>query len=200
MTHRRKSRTPRRRPRRRANIKHPVLRAVKRPRVRPYKRRHYTKLVYTARQLAALTPAQRAARDDALAVVALMRREGISLRQAARRLGVAPAIVRRYAGVALRRRRDGRVVAIPDRLLRRMQVLTADGKETINLRGSRAASIVGKHWAAVRKYLDEDDDSSLRDFTDVFPGGKRLATDPLVIDREARRSELDFEDIYDLSV
>ena len=163
------------------------------------RREQAAKYVSTARQFAALTSAEREARDEALEVVSLMRR-GLSFTQAARQVGVTPTTIRRYAGVVLRRTRNGQVVATrADRLLRRMQVLTSEGKQTINLRGSRSASIVAKHWSVIRKYLETGDERGLQAFTDVFPGGKRFATDPVVIDREARRGELDFEDIYDLT-
>jgi len=149
----------------------------------------------------ALSPAEREVRDEALEVVALMRRDGLSFKRATKQVGVAPAIVWRYVGAALRRKRNGRVVAKPaDRLYRRMRVLTAEGLQDVGLRGSRVASLVGAHWNAIKKYVETGDDSELNAFTDEFPGGKRLATDSLVIDREARRGELDFEDIYDLTV
>ena len=177
-----------------------LMAATARRSIRSRKRQRRATPIYTARQYATLSLAEREARDEALEVLALMRREGLSFRKAVRRVGTSGGTAWRYVGAELRRTRGGRIVATRgDRLFRRMRVLTTDGLQTIDLRGSRVASLVAKHISAAKHYLSTGDESGLGPFTDVFPGGKRLMTDPMAIEREARRGELDFEDIYDLS-
>jgi hypothetical protein len=61
---------------------------------------------------------------------------------------------------------------------------------------STRASLVGSHWAAVRRYLEDGDESALRPFRRRRAGGHRFETDPNVIDELARAGELRFEDIY----
>jgi hypothetical protein len=156
--------------------------------------------VRTAHQFLALRSSAREARDRALEALSRMRRDGLSLTRAAKQSGTTPATVWRYAGAVLARSRRGRIAANPtDRLYRRMRVLTAEGVKEVAIRGSHVASRIGAHWNAVRKYVDTGDESGLRAFADTFPAGMRLATDPVFIDQEARRGELDFEDIYALS-
>jgi len=150
---------------------------------------------------AALTEAQRFKRDQALEALALMRREGKSLSQAAREAGTTPAAVRRHVGSELKRER-GRYVAKPtDRLYRRMYLLDEDGKFAIDVYDSRAASMIGEYWAAMQRYLHTGDDRALRSFKrrTIRTGKKtyRFLIDTAVIDRLASFGELTFESIYE---
>ncbi len=164
------------------------------------RRRLSAKVVRTARQFDALSRSERVAYRRVLDALSLIRHDKLSLAKAALQAGTTPVVVMKYTRTALRRNRRGRIAAKPaDRLYRPMRVLTADGLQDVGIRGSRAASVIGEHWNATRKYLETGDESGLRAFSDTFPGGKRLATDPAFIDREARRGELDFEDIYHLT-
>jgi hypothetical protein len=147
-----------------------------------------------------LTPIQRASRDRALDALARMRSGGQSLTRAAREAGTTPAVVRKYVGSALRRTRDGGVTAkASDRLYRRMTAITPDGPALVEVRGSRAASLIGKHANAVRKFVETGDARDLHKFRGKTVGGRSLATDPEVLRRLARRGEVEFEDIYELT-
>src|SRR5579864_7752915 len=157
--------------------------------------------VYTEKRLAALRPSARQARDRALHALSLMRREKLSLAQAARRENTTPETVWKYAAPALLRTRGGRIGAKPaDRFLRHLPIATADGlKKDVRIRGSRTASLIGEYWNAVGVFRDTGEEEPLRKFTDFFPAGVRVLTDPTAIEALARRGELDFEDNYDLT-
>ncbi len=145
-----------------------------------------------------LTIPQRAAYDRALDALARMRSEGLSLPHAAKEAGTTPAVVRKYVSSALRTSR-GRVTAKPsDRLYRRMTVITPEGPTLVEVRGSRSASLIGKHANAVRKFVETGDVRDLRKFRGETVGGHTLATDPDTLQQLARRGEVDLEDIYDL--
>ncbi len=153
-----------------------------------------------ARQWAALRPAAKAARDRALEVLSLMRREGLSLARAATHAGTTPNTVWRYAGRALQRRPGRRIAATRgDRLYRRMRLLTAEGVVDVAVRGSRIASRVGEYWNAAQHYLATGDDKPLQPFRGKTVAGRPFETDVRVIELWATRGELDFENIYDLT-
>lgn len=106
------------------------------------------------------------ARERALAVVARMRRENLSLTAAAKIEGTHIRTVRRYAGTALQR--DGRSglfqVKPSDRIARRLNFPTPQGQIEIVVRSSRIASTIGEYLNAVRKYLNTGDTSALSRF------------------------------------
>jgi hypothetical protein len=150
--------------------------------------------------LAGLHRSEREARRAAFDALSLMRREGLSLRAAAERAGTTPAAVLRHAGPALERENGRYRAKRGDRLLRVMAVLGTGGvTHEVELRGSRQASLVGEHWAAVKHYLLTGDVSLLAAFDGVVVAGIALETDPEVIDEWERRGELEIDDIYDLT-
>lgn len=77
-----------------------------------------------------------------------------------------------------------------------IRVLTTGG--LIHLQGldDTEASEVGRHWNAVRAYLDFGDDRPLEEFDGVVVGGLELETDPDVIEWHAVRGDVSFESIY----
>jgi hypothetical protein len=129
-----------------------------------------------------------------------MRREPVSLGEAAARTGVAVDAVLRHAGPALVKER-GRFRARPaDRLLRVMAVFGVDGVvHMVEIRGSRAAGLVSRHWAAIYHYLLTGDDSELRALEGKRVAGITLQTDLDAIDEWLSRGELELEEIYDLT-
>ncbi len=80
-----------------------------------------------------------------------------------------------------------------------MIVITPDGVTTVEVSGSRARSLVGRHANAVRKFVETGDSTDLREFRGKSVGGRSLTTDPDILRRLARRGEVDFEDIYALT-
>jgi len=158
------------------------------------------RLVRNRGELARLHPEEREARRAALDALALMRREGVSLAQAAERAGTTQAAVLRHAGAALEREHGRYRPRRGDRLLRVMAVLGSDGLvHNVEVRGSRAASLVGEHWAAVGVYLETGDDSRLGALEGKRVAGIWLETDPDTLEWWAHTGELEIEDIYELT-
>lgn len=154
--------------------------------------------------VARLRPDEQQARRRALDAVAIMRKESLSLGQAARAAGTTTAAIKRHAGPALERDNRGRYGAkASDHLVRPMLVLTPDGLITLDVRDSRTASKIAAHHNAVKHYLDTGDDRALRAFRGRRGGvtvGKRFypfITDTSVLDRLADAGELAFDDLYD---
>ena len=91
-------------------------------------------------------------------------KEHVSLRRAARELGLDPRTVKRIGGSALRRNKSGRFAAkASDRLLRVLVVLTHGGKQEIAVRDSRQASLIAEHWNAADRYLSTGEASAVPD-------------------------------------
>jgi hypothetical protein len=126
--------------------------------------------------------------DSVAHAISKMRAERVSLRKASKEFGIDPGIVLQFGRTALRKRRNGKYVAKKtDRLLRILSVLTPKGRSEIAVRDSRQASLLGKYWAAVQKYLQTGDDSALREFQ-----GKRI------VDASRRRHSL-ITDLHQLN-
>ncbi len=106
------------------------------------------------------------ARERALAAVARMRREHLSLSGAAKAEGTNVRTVRRYAATALERvGRRGLFRAKPsDRIARSLNFPTPEGQIDIVVRSSRTASAIAEYLNAVRKYLNTGDTSALARF------------------------------------
>jgi hypothetical protein len=78
-----------------------------------------------------------------------------------------------------------------------MRVFTTRGVEMIGGLSDTDATIVGRHWNAVRRYLEYGDETDLSNFQGVTVAGRFLETDPDVIDWHALRGDVRFEAIYD---
>ena len=164
----------------------------------------------TRRQSRSHSPPRQRARVDregarlrALHAVAVMRREGRSLRAAASRAGVAPRTVLAKARQALRKR-EGRYSAVPlDELRRPMRVLTERGLVVLDVQSSRTASRLAKYWNAVDTYLRTGDRRALAPYAgrSLTAEGHRMSfvTDPRLLDRLANAGEVTFEDLYESS-
>jgi hypothetical protein len=126
-----------------------------------------------------------------------MRREGLSLYDAARRARTTARSVLEHAGGGLRREGRRWAARTTDDLIRPMAVLTAEGAIWVDVRGSRASTLIGRHGAAVRAYRDLGDDRPLRRLRGraLLIDGRRieLLTDLDVIDRLAEGGELHYE-------
>ncbi|MDP9366682.1 MAG: hypothetical protein M3Q03_00155 [Chloroflexota bacterium] len=158
--------------------------------------------VRTAGDVARLSPAEQAARRRALDALSRMRNDGLSLSHAAREAGTTVAAVQRHAGSALAKTARGRYRAKPsDRLVRSLPVPTRNGPITLEIRDSRAASLLGRYWSAVGRYLETGDDRALRRLRGKgITINKRfypLITDLDVLDQLADGRELSFANLYD---
>jgi hypothetical protein len=140
--------------------------------------------------------------DHIVQVPATMRSSKVSLRSASRELGVRPRQVLKLAGSAFRRLPNGRYVAKPtDRLLRILVIPTRKGLIEIAVRDSGEASLVGKYWNAVHRYLSTGDASKLHSFRKKRvkeASGKHilLLTDLDELGRQASAGALRFESVY----
>lgn len=128
----------------------------------------------------------------------MARREGISLDDAAFLSIITPQAVAFWAPDAVIRTGSTWVVKPADRIYRPMFVYSDGQRRSIEVRGSRVASDVGRYHSAVGHYLNTGDDSRIRAMTGVRVAGVELETDPDVIDDLARRGVFEFESIYRL--
>jgi hypothetical protein len=140
--------------------------------------------------------------QDSLEAVGLMRRDGLSLKAASRRVGTTPETVRRYAGDALERNHGRFHAKSVDRLARVMNMVATVPREPVPLliKRSDTASKIGRHHAALRRYLNTGDWSALKEFRGATlhaeKHGYMLLTDPAEINFRAKRGLLSFESIY----
>lgn len=90
-----------------------------------------------------------------LEVISRMRGDHASLPRAAREIGIRQETVVQLGGSALKRLPGGRYVAKPtDKLLRILLIPTKRGLREVAFNDSREASIVGKYWSAVERFLN----------------------------------------------
>lgn len=143
------------------------------------------------------------ARERALAAVARMRRELLSLSAAAKVEGTHIRTVRRYAATALERA-GGRGLfraKASDRIARRLNFPTPHGQIDIVVRSSRTASAIGEYLNGVRKYLNTGDTSGLarfhnKSFRTAEGLRQEFITDPAVLNRLADAGNLAIEGLY----
>lgn len=139
-------------------------------------------------------------------VISKMRSDRASLRKASREFELDPRVVSRLGKSALRKRKNGQYVAKrKDTLLRILAIPTADGVREIAVRDSRQATILGKYWAAIQKYLQTGEDSALKKIrrkriTDASGKKIPLVLDTAVLDQLGSAGVLSFESLYAKSV
>ncbi len=85
-----------------------------------------------------MAPRDREAREQALSTLALMRREKLSLKDAAKRTDVSPRTVLQYVRDGLRRSGGNYYAKPSDRISRSLNFLTDEGIISIDVRGSSA--------------------------------------------------------------
>jgi len=149
----------------------------------------------------ALRPRERETYLRSVNALSWMRDKSWSLSRTARELNVSPRSISKYAGSALRRDARGRYAPRPaDRFYRELNFMTPDGPVVVGVHGSRRASEVARHAAAVKRFGETGDWEGLRPFS-----GKRLVvgaqeleyvTDPDVLTRLLEAGTVSFEDLY----
>jgi hypothetical protein len=127
----------------------------------------------------------------------MARREGYSLRTAARMARTDSRTVLRHVGGAFRLVDDRYVPTEFDRIPREMNVLTVAGPVAGVVRDSRIASELAYHANAVGRYLATGDEEGLQPYRGrhVLIGRRRyeLAADPVLLDRLAAGGEITYE-------
>ena len=144
---------------------------------------------------------QAESRELALATLALMRRNHLPLKEAAKQRGTTPSTVLIYTRPALRRGRDGNYWATPyDHLRRTLNFLTPRGPVAVTVNDSRTATEIAMHMNAVRAYLNDGDASGLARFGGKFVFSGRVAhpyiVDTRVLDRLAEADEVAIDGLY----
>jgi hypothetical protein len=140
--------------------------------------------------------------DSVAHVISKMRTERLSLQKASKEFGIDPRVVLKLGRSAVRKQRNGKYVAKKtDRLLRILSVLTPEGRREIAVRNSRQATLLGRYWAAVQRYLQTGDDSALREFqrkkiTDASRKRHPLITDLDQLNTLGSAGVLSFESLY----
>src|SRR5437016_2016535 len=100
-------------------------------------------------------------RERALATLALMRRESLSLKTAADTVGIDPRTVLRYVGSALQLEPGGDYHPTPhDRIPRTLHFITPRGPVAVTVRDSRTASRIAEYMNAVRTCIHTGDPSA----------------------------------------
>jgi hypothetical protein len=148
------------------------------------------------------TEGQAQARQRALAALALMRRDHLSLAEACRLEHIKLSTFLRHAGSAVRQDKPGgryRATA-GDRFRRDLQIPTALGPTRVPVYGSKAASKLSKYANAINRYLRTGDTSQLRPFKGkaLKVGGQRieLITDPSTLSSLAQAGALRIDQLY----
>ena len=166
----------------------------------PSKRKHFT-APRTGEQFYALPERQQEQWVRVTQVISQMR-DGTSMRQASRELGVAPRIVTRYGASALKKSKSGHYMAKPkDSLLRVLLLPSPKGLIEVSVRKSEEATVIGTYWSAVEKLLVRGDSSALerihrKTVVDVSGKRVRLLFDLDELKRQASAGVLHFESIY----
>ena len=138
-------------------------------------------------------------RQRALDAIALMRREGLSLSDAAARAGTSPRVVVRHASAALDRRGGNYVVREFDDLPRRMSHLEVDGPRWVTVNGSREASRLAAYHNDVKRFISTGDERAVLRWQgssfEAEDGPHEFLTDLDLIEDLALGGELEY-DVY----
>jgi hypothetical protein len=141
-----------------------------------------------------------AIRTRALAALARMRRENLSLARATRIEHIKPSTFLRHVGSAVYRSGPGKPwkPTKSDRFGARMTVLTAQGPTTVLVRGSRERTRLARYDIALRKWRAAEDgaDKELMAFQGQTVGGHILITDLELLIRLEEAGQLDFDALY----
>jgi hypothetical protein len=156
----------------------------------------------TAEDFFAQADADQETWNRVLRAIAKMRTDGLSLKKAAKEVGISPRTVTRRGGRTLNKGANGRYsVTRRDSLLRVVQVPTLNGSREVALRNSRHASKLGRYWAAVHKYLQTGDSSEIETFRgqhvkDANGADVPLLTNLTELNRLGSAGVLSFESLY----
>jgi hypothetical protein len=149
------------------------------------------------RPLSYLSHYQRSKREGALRILGRSRRFGEPLTKAAREAHTTPETVERYLGRSGYRKEGGRWRPTrTDSLLRRMAFYEDGRRQTVTVRGSKIASMLGRYNHDVRSYLEDParDQSVLKKwegqtFVDAQGNMHTFETDPMETHLAVERAE-----------
>lgn len=156
----------------------------------------------TAEQYSALDTSAQEQWTRVTHAIQKVRREGVSVTQAAKEFGITRKKLIELAGSALRKQKNGRYTARSfDRLLRVLVIPSKHGLAEVAIRDSRTASKIAEYSDAVQKYLRTGASSPLKKFKSVklldAQGNRiKLLTDLNELQRLGSAGVLSFESLY----
>lgn len=138
------------------------------------------------------------ARETALAVLALARREKLSLKVAAEIEQIKPRTVLRYAGSGFMKRGGDYRAKPTDRIPRSLTILDRKGKRRVFVTSNKAATLISRYWHAVRVFQTTGVDKALKKFRKkkVPYAGFNFVTSPAKLKKFGDAGILDFEHFY----
>lgn len=137
-----------------------------------------------------LSPRQLKIRADALGAHADMLRDpSLRATQAATDHGVSVRELRKYIPKAFKKDSKGRLRAVPDRYVRRLEIPGPEGTIVIKIRGSKARSEAARFRNDVFEFL-KGDVGALEKWKGVKIQGHELLTDPKIIRRLGEEEKL----------
>jgi hypothetical protein len=146
---------------------------------------------------------QEQAKERSLAVLALVRRKGDSVRKASNLYRTTPKTVFRYVGSAFRQDGPGKRYQPTrfDRISRTLNFWNEEGNlVVVTVKDSRIASLIARHPHALTAYARTGDVNVLAPYKNkTFRAGGvtyRFLTDTQIIDRIADADELGIETLY----
>ena len=139
-------------------------------------------------------------RRDPLEQALKLMKQGASQRDAAKRVGVSTERLRRFAAENTEAKRQGRLWIILDRRLVTVLMATRGKMRDVTLTHD-ASSDIGRHWAAINRFLEAQDLSYLSPFVglglrDVKGRFHPFETRPNILRKLDSAGELSFIDIY----
>jgi hypothetical protein len=146
------------------------------------------------------TVRQTVVQQKALAALARMRRDKLSLSKATRIEHIKPSTFLRYVGSAVHRSGPGKPwkPTKTDRFGARMTVLTAQGPMAVFVRGSIEKTRLARYDIALRKWRAGEDgaEKELMAFQGQTVGGHVLITDSNLLIQLEEAGQLDFDTLY----
>jgi hypothetical protein len=162
--------------------------------------RRFSPRLRRASDLGRLPETARAARSDALHVIAIARDRGVSIEEAARGERVPVHVVRWWGGDALSATRRGRTVPRKgDRLLRLYPVFLdgGDGVEFVEIRGSDAARRAQRIFDVQYRFIEGNaSEAELRGIAGQQVGGRLVESDPERLRAIGERDGVDVVEAY----
>ena len=136
---------------------------------------------YRAPRPSSLSPSQLKVRADSLAAHAdMLRNPTLTASQAAKDRGVATRDLWKYIPKAFKKDAGGKIRAVADRYIRRMEIPGPDGPIVVKVRGSKARSEWARFRNDVFRFLGGER-SALDRWKGVRIQGHELLTDPRII-------------------
>jgi hypothetical protein len=137
------------------------------------------------------------AQKRAFHAISLMRRDNISLKDAAREEGTTPETVRKYLPRALRRSASGRWVATKsDRYVRLISLPGPHGPVGTRASGSKEAQFASAYLASLNRWAQTGKSYELAPFHGKKIGGFELLTAPRTLRALADAGLLQMDSLY----